>query len=77
MTTAARQAPAVGTRESPAGIFDFIYALILIGAGLLAVAALLFGITHQQSPGGMIWVLVGLAGYLAVWGWGIRLASKY
>jgi len=52
------------------------YAIILVGAGVLAVLALLFGIAHSNEADGRLSAIIGLVAYLAVWGWGFRLASS-
>lgn len=75
MTSEAPETAAVSSRESLATPWQFAYALVLVGAGLLAVLALLYGVAHVQN-GGSIWVAVGAVCYLAVWGWGIRLAMS-
>lgn len=77
MTSEAREATAVSSPEAPATAFQIAYALALVGAGLLAALALLYGVTHSQSPGGALWAVVGLVAYCAVWGWGILLAKSY
>lgn len=77
MALEAREATAVSIRETPFSAFQLAYAVVLVGAGLLAVSVLLYGLTHSLSPGGVLWALIGLVSYLAVWAWGILLAQSY
>ena len=77
MTSEVREATSISTRETSATAFQLAYALVLVGAGLLAAVALLYGVTHSQSSGGGLWAVVGLVSYLAVWGWAILLAMSY
>lgn len=76
MTSEAREATAVQTSESSASAFQLAYAIILVGAGGLAVFTLLYGIAHSNETDGLVWTFIGLVSYLAVWGWGFRLASS-
>lgn len=76
MTTEARESTAVSSPQSPASPLQIAYALALVGAGLLAAFALLYGVTHSQGGGGLLWFAIGAVSYLAVWGWGMRLAMS-
>lgn len=72
-----RKAPAEATRETPATAFELIYAFGLVGAGLIAVAVLLYGLIGlAEGTGTVVWALVGLVAYLAVWLWGMWLAKN-
>lgn len=69
-------ATAEASRETPASLFQLAYAIVLVGAGVLAVATLLYGIGHSGTSTGLLWAVGGMAGYLAVWAWGISLAKS-
>lgn len=71
-----REATAIRASESPGSAFQLAYAIILVRAGVLAVLALLFGIAHSNEADGRLSAIIGLVAYLAVWGWGFRLASS-
>ncbi|MGB3720389.1 MAG: hypothetical protein DIU63_04805 [Proteobacteria bacterium] len=69
--TATAEAP----REIAASPFQLIYALLLVGAGVLSVAALMWGIGHSDTSTGVLWAVGGLLAYLCVWAWGLSLAK--
>jgi hypothetical protein len=54
-----------------------IISFATVGAGLIAVATLLYGlIMAQTAPSeGHIVAVAGLVAYLAVWAWGLYLAQ--
>jgi len=75
MASETRGATAVRVGEGPITLFQLAYAIVLVGAGLLSVAAFTYGLEHSSASGGLLWALIGLVCYLAVWAWGILLAQ--
>lgn len=63
------------SREIAASPFQLVYAVLLVGAGVLAVAALMWGIGHSGTATGVLWAIGGLIAYLGVWAWGLSLAK--
>ena len=76
MTTQTQHATSIEAQQPQVTVFDLVYAILLVGAGMLAVGALIFGITHHESIQGITWAIMGMIGYLAVWGWGIKIAQS-
>lgn len=76
MTLEAHQASGTTTRDTSTTVFQLVYAVVLVGAGMLAVLALIYGIAHSRTVSGDLWAAVGMVAYLAVWGWGILLAQS-
>lgn len=63
------------SREIVASPFQLVYAVLLVGTGVLAVAVLMWGIGHSGTSTGVLWAIGGLITYLCVWAWGLRLAK--
>ena len=63
------------SRESSVTTLELAYALAPIGAVLLAVVVLMYGLLSMgQNPDAKLWVTAGLVAYLAGWQWGLSLA---
>ena len=62
--------------DDPTPTPALIISVATVGAGVLAVAAFLYGLILAQTAvvQGHIVAVVGLIAYLGVWGWGLYLA---
>ncbi len=76
MASETRGATAVRVDEGPITLFQLAYAIVLVGAGLLAAAAFIHGLELSSTSGRLAWALIGLVCYLAAWAWGILLAQS-
>lgn len=66
------------TQEGSTPASALILAITIVGAGLLTVCLLIYGLmlAQTQRMNGDLMTIGGLVAYLAVWAWGLMIAKN-